>query len=620
MVENPRGDARVGLISSVCSNGLEPPRAVVITYGSGAEAKSLVRDLSSVRCDLAPHSREYVRLLVRVTRSTRADVHAGHTAFVARWVADSQWIHVVTTDFCPRQLPRSFRISILNVQFLAYAGCLWSSREGAQQRAALNERDWLLRREGFDSEGAPRDQYLPIEKRAPELLKPMLRTVGRALTYAGRPRRSRMMIRLASVPSRLESGKDGAIRQLVPLLSSLKAGTYENYEAVWRQYLALCAARNPSVPPLPLGVENVGGFLLWRWLTPKKSGDPYVLHMKATSGIITRLRYFACEKAEDARGGSLRPQARNRLLRLRRALSDMNDAHTNRCYPLTRAMIVDIARCSKVLDPTSEGRADTAMFARLLLCQTAMLRGQDHRQGRLRRKHLKACGPIPTGFTAPPYELRVPPGKGRAVFESAAVPTALPATANWEDRLLDPAFIMRNYLTMFCLTSAPPNTFLFPAVANGLANRKLAASDDGFLRWIRLKLTAAGYGSHVITRTTLHSLRAGGATQAFIDGVPIHVIKRQGRWKSDAVFIYIRLSMRGVHQWLTQALRAKPTVGVRPVRSATAITKLRRLQVECAAADRNAASRHRAAKYVDHASFDHGYSRTEDTDDDPYYN
>ena len=102
--------------------------------------------------------------------------------------------------------------------------------------------------------------------------------------------------------------------------------------------------------------------LLWRWLTPKKSGDPYVLHMKATSGIITRLRYFACEKAEDARGGSLRPQARNRLLRLRRALSDMNDAHTNRCYPLTRAMIVDIARCSKVLDPTSEGRADTAMF------------------------------------------------------------------------------------------------------------------------------------------------------------------------------------------------------------------------------------------------------------------
>jgi len=75
-----------------------------------------------------------------------------------------------------------------------------------------------------------------------------------------------------------------------------------------------------------------------------------------------------------------------------------------------------------------------------------------------------------------------------------------------------------------------------------------------------------------------------------------------------------------VHQWLTQALKAKPAVGARPVRPATAITKLRRLQVECAAADRNAASRHRAAKYVDHASFDRGYNRTEDTDDDPYYN
>jgi hypothetical protein len=40
-----------------------------------------------------------------------------------------------------------------------------------------------------------------------------------------------------------------------------------------------------------------------------------------------------------------------------------------------------------------------------------------------------------------------------------------------------------------------------------------------------------GYGSH--------SLRRGGATAAAKAKVQMHVIKRHGRWASDAVYLYI---------------------------------------------------------------------------------
>jgi hypothetical protein len=36
-----------------------------------------------------------------------------------------------------------------------------------------------------------------------------------------------------------------------------------------------------------------------------------------------------------------------------------------------------------------------------------------------------------------------------------------------------------------------------------------------------------------------HSPRAGGATQAIRDGIDLRLVKRHGRWKSDAVYLYI---------------------------------------------------------------------------------
>ena len=37
-----------------------------------------------------------------------------------------------------------------------------------------------------------------------------------------------------------------------------------------------------------------------------------------------------------------------------------------------------------------------------------------------------------------------------------------------------------------------------------------------------------------------HSLRAGGATDLFVARTPYYLIKKAGRWKSDAAMLYYR--------------------------------------------------------------------------------
>jgi integrase len=51
-------------------------------------------------------------------------------------------------------------------------------------------------------------------------------------------------------------------------------------------------------------------------------------------------------------------------------------------------------------------------------------------------------------------------------------------------------------------------------------------------RWLgKIGVSSVGFGSH--------SLRRGGATAAAKARVQMHVIKRHGRWASDAVYLYI---------------------------------------------------------------------------------
>jgi len=82
-----------------------------------------------------------------------------------------------------------------------------------------------------------------------------------------------------------------------------------------------------------------------------------------------------------------------------------------------------------------------------------------------------------------------------------------------------------------------PQSFLFPAIIRGVIVYSQPMSGD-YLRQL-IKSCVAGLGLNP-ARFSGHSLRAGGATDLFAACVPYWVIKKMGRWKSDAALKYYR--------------------------------------------------------------------------------
>lgn len=85
--------------------------------------------------------------------------------------------------------------------------------------------------------------------------------------------------------------------------------------------------------------------------------------------------------------------------------------------------------------------------------------------------------------------------------------------------------------------ASKPDSYIFPAIVNGKID--LAKPMTGtFLRsLIKCEVAALGLDS---SRYSGHSLRAGGATDLFAARIPYWVIKKMGRWTSDAALKYYR--------------------------------------------------------------------------------
>ena len=62
-------------------------------------------------------------------------------------------------------------------------------------------------------------------------------------------------------------------------------------------------------------------------------------------------------------------------------------------------------------------------------------------------------------------------------------------------------------------------------------------SQSWFRKIIKTLADKAGYDG---SKYSGHSLRAGGATDLFVSRVPYFLIKKMGRWKSDAAMLYYR--------------------------------------------------------------------------------
>ncbi len=79
---------------------------------------------------------------------------------------------------------------------------------------------------------------------------------------------------------------------------------------------------------------------------------------------------------------------------------------------------------------------------------------------------------------------------------------------------------------------------LFPKVVNNRSlNWKQSGSAGWFRRFIKKMASLIGLEKEFYSG---HSLRAEGATDLFAAKVPYPIIKKAGRWKSDAALIYDR--------------------------------------------------------------------------------
>ena len=84
------------------------------------------------------------------------------------------------------------------------------------------------------------------------------------------------------------------------------------------------------------------------------------------------------------------------------------------------------------------------------------------------------------------------------------------------------------------------NEVLFPAkrrFSKIRFNYNVTASKEWFRRSIQKLCNNVGLDGKQYSG---HSLRAGGATDLFLAGVPYYIIKKMGRWSSDAALIYFR--------------------------------------------------------------------------------
>ena len=82
-----------------------------------------------------------------------------------------------------------------------------------------------------------------------------------------------------------------------------------------------------------------------------------------------------------------------------------------------------------------------------------------------------------------------------------------------------------------------PDDFIFPSIQRGIINFDKPMSGDNIRKIIKLAVSSIGLNPKHFSG---HSLRAGGATDLFEARVPYHIIKKMGRWKSDAAMRYYR--------------------------------------------------------------------------------
>jgi integrase len=82
-----------------------------------------------------------------------------------------------------------------------------------------------------------------------------------------------------------------------------------------------------------------------------------------------------------------------------------------------------------------------------------------------------------------------------------------------------------------------PDQYTFCMIANGKLHPTVRSSQKAFRKLIKSSVASIGLNPDLFNG---HSARAGGATDLFAADTPYYVVKKYGRWRSDAALIYYR--------------------------------------------------------------------------------
>ena len=520
-------EPELGIVISVKAAASEEGHTIEVAYDISGRQRMTVK---MARAQLAPVCKDSLRVIAKVTGGKYKD----------------RQVVVIGMSKCKYKLYDTGDDATKRVFSLRHDRCLTMADNGAGK---ARDDGWLgALMAGVKiwqavptvvSEAAleEAEAILPAEARYPGLQRKGVRGPERLATYIGKAKKAgKRRMRW----DKLEAGgeTDLALRDMVVQMSGVLASTSGTRASNWHGYKRHIETWDLTCPLLPLCCEGVGTWLIRRWWIKGSASS-----LSVTGGYVSSLIAYAREAGyhRNAKRPGIEDYEYTRLKRLMKVLDDLEDGGKKKSFPLLLSMVSNI---KAVMGDTIQDRRN---LARLVIACICALRGQDHKKGRLRKRNLKKV----RGEEA--WELHVMPGKRH----SSVVPTRLTPIMEEGSRAsltLDPGRIVTEFWKELGFEEQEEDAMLFPAIRDGEIIFDEHMNDEEFLTWIRDMLLRAGYPADIVRRVTLHSPRSGAATDWFAAGVKLEIIKKQGRWKSDAVLLYLRLTLLSVGEWMGQVL------------------------------------------------------------------
>jgi len=237
-------------------------------------------------------------------------------------------------------------------------------------------------------------------------------------------------------------------------------------------------------------------------------------HTTSLGAVLSHLR-TQHEKNEQP---FLSTQEHTRIKLLIAYYRKMDPSLVRRAFPLRTAITMEIIKTMDLRDPAQLTKA-----TQLLTAVQGLLRAGEV-------TNFLRAGDFIFKTSERTVLIHIPPTKTCSTGAGVFVEIADNASEMSAYKLLVRLFAMRGL-------HKKPSEMVFCMIRSGRLYPDKRSSKEAFGVLIKSSVTAIGLDH---TLYSGHSCRAGGATDLFAAGVPYYVVKRYGRWKSDAALIYYR--------------------------------------------------------------------------------